>query len=64
MTRQPQEAKGDAMLKLPNGEKAIFIQNVTEDLCPYCCADFPSGEYNGHELYINLQSGRLYALEG
>ena len=50
-------------IKLPNGEKAEVIKEVTNDLCGYVSNEFPTGSYENYDLYINLMEGLLYALE-
>jgi hypothetical protein len=50
-------------IRLSNGEKAVVIDRVTEMLNPYYCSDFPNATDNGYELYIDVTSGELYAVE-
>lgn len=51
------------MLKLKNGDRARIIEKITENLCGYGSADYPDGTYMGFDLYINLESGQLYAIK-
>jgi hypothetical protein len=32
-------------------------------LNPYYCSDYPNATYDGYELYIDVTSGELYAVE-
>lgn len=50
-------------IKLPNGEKAEVITQYTDDLCSYVSKEFPTGEFEGYDLYINLMEGLLYAIK-
>jgi hypothetical protein len=50
-------------IRLSNGEKAVVIDRVTEMLNPYYCEEYPNATYNGYELYIDVTSGELYAVE-
>ena len=49
------------MITLKNGERARIIDEVTDDLVPYCTADNPAGTCGKYDIYINLESGSLYA---
>lgn len=49
-------------LTLKNGESAMIVESVSEELCGYGSSEYPSGTFKGHDLLINLETGRLYAL--